>query len=402
MSLNNKENITYNDDGFNVTSEKFNSCIHLDWSEVKWKPKNIEKYVLYVLESVANQKNVFDGAKPLIERVVTEPRAMVKINNVNLRKRLDDHCIVFFVGAIEKGKSEPSWKPSSWKQAKIWYSITPNIWVDYLDGIKLSEETIIPFDDFFMKYKKVVLKNNQSLSIKDLLRAKSVQWAFYEEPFAKGMTVDEANKELKKYTAYSKGNDSIVVLPSEMEELLKVLESVASNKDKVEAREKGLQSFVDKLSLEKIKNLADKLSRTRYAQRYGRHKTLNDLLKKILKSKLPAQSSFPAKATKNTAINVIVAILVGTAWTSMKCYRVSSCELPKISWDPVPGNGKYELTEVYERDRKVYSGTETTCIDREKCYGCYLLVKNDWEAYFVLKPKVVPFFGMNAALVELN
>ena len=172
MSLNNKENITYNDDGFNVTSEKFNSCIHLDWSEVKWKPKNIEKYVLYVLESVANQKNVFDGAKPLIERVVTEPRAMVKINNVNLRKRLDDHCIGFFVGAIEKGKSEPSWKPSSWKQAKIWYSITPNIWVDYLDGIKLSEETIIPFDDFFMKYKKVVLKNNQSLSIKDLLRAK--------------------------------------------------------------------------------------------------------------------------------------------------------------------------------------------------------------------------------------
>ena len=402
MSLNKRETISYNDTGFSVMSESFNSCIHLDWSGVKWKTKNIEKYVLYVLEPVDNKKNIFDGEKPLIKQIVTTSRAMVSISNLRERNRLNGHYIGFFVGAIEKGKSEPSWKPSSWKQAKIGYSITPNIWVDYLDGIKLSEETIIPFDDFFMKYKKVVLKNNQSLSIKDLLRAKSVQWAFYEEPFAKGMTVDEANKELKKYTAYSKGNDSIVVLPSEMEELLRVLESVASNKDKVEAREKGLQSFVDKLSLEKTKKLADKLLRTRYAQRYGRHKTLNDLLKKILKSKLPAQSTFPAKATKNTAINVIAAILVGTAWTSMKCYRVSSCELPKISWDPVSGNGKYVLSEVYGRDRTVYSGTETTCIDRTKCIGCYLLVKNSWEAYFMLEPKVVSFLGRSAALVDLN
>ena len=401
--MNSKENITYNDDGFNVVDEKFNSCIRLDWSGVKWKPKNIEKYVLYVLEPVANKKNVFDGAKPLIERVVTEPRAMVKINNVNLRKRLDDHCIGFFVGAIEKGKSEPSWKPSSWKQAKIWYSITPNIWVDYLDGIKLSEETIIPFDDFFLKYKKVVPRNNQGLSIKDLLKAKSVQWAFFEEPFAKKMTIDEANIELKKYTAYAKGNDSIVVLPSEMDELLRMLEAAGSNKDKVEAKGKGFQTFIDKLSAEKIKKLSDKLLRTRYAQRYGRPKTLNDLLKRILKSKFPAQSKFPAKSTKNTAINVIVAILVGTAWTSMKCYRVSSCELPKISWDPFPGKGKYELSEVYGRTRTVYSGTETTCIDREECIGCYLLVKNDLEVYFYLASRfAVPFEGSSYTVVELN
>ena len=402
MGLSKRENITYNDTGFSVMSESFNSCIHLDWSGVKWKTKNIEKYVLYVLEPVDSKKNIFDGEKPLIKQIVTKPRAMVSISNLRERNRLNGRNIGFFVGAIEKGKSEPSSKSSSWKQAKIGYSKTPNIWVDYLDGIKLSEDTLVPFDDFFLKYKKVVLKNNQSLSIKDLLKAKTVQWAFFEEPFATGMTVDEANKELKKYTAYAKGNDSIVVLPSEMDDVLKALEEAASKKDKEEAKEKGLQSFIDTLSAEKIKKISDKFLKTRYALRYGRPKTLNDLLQKILKSKLPAQSTFPAKAKKSTAINVIVAIIVGTAWTSMKCYRVSSCELPKISWDPVSGNGKYVLSEVYGRDRTVYSGTETTCIDRTKCIGCYLLVKNSWEAYFMLEPKVVSFLGRGAALVDLN
>ena len=226
MGLSNRENITYSDKGFSVTLQDFNNLIYLDWSEIKWNPKNIEKYVLYVLKPADNKKNIFDGENPLIKQIVTEPRAMVKISNVNLRESLNGGNIGFFVGAIEKGKSEPSNKPSSWKQAKVKYTKSPNIWTKLVDGINLESCSACSIEEFLANYRSNLLLGK----LQNFIKKNKVVMGFFGETPEKRMTQEEFAAKLEDYNVYTSGktfsgNYSVLLLPKTMEKLIDDLKS---------------------------------------------------------------------------------------------------------------------------------------------------------------------------------
>ena len=247
MGLSNRENITYSDKGFSVTLQDFNNLIYLDWSEIKWNPKNIEKYVLYVLEPVDNKKNIFDGEKPLIKQIVTEPRAMVKISNVNLRESLNGGNIGFFVGAIEKGKTSVSGKTSNWKQAKVKYIRSPNIWTKFVDGINLEQGSACSLKEFLANYKR----STGIGSIRDIAKRKDVLWGFFDETPEKRMTLDEAIAKLAESIVYVSGKNSVIMLPKTMRDFI---DELMSQKDNQPSPRDNQQFIIDISKYKFLKN----------------------------------------------------------------------------------------------------------------------------------------------------
>lgn len=423
MALNDKEIITYDDSGFRIEYASFNSCILLDWENVKWKPKNIEKYVLYVLEPVGNKKNVFNGANPLIKRVLTQPRALVRISSAIERDRLSGRNIGFFVGAIEKGKSEPSWKPSSWKQAKAGYSKTPNIWVERYrdDAVTFTEDSFPSLADVLSNYERKNLRSVKSFSIKSLLRdVTEVHWAFEEVPSETRMLVADANNQLKNYSAYVHGKKSVLFLPSNMDEIVGILKKAEMRTAKKASKEKSksadmsksvnlsksvdpikrqmaaIEELVIMLSEKEMDSLIVKLKDCKIGKR-SVEKFERAYMKQSKKGVIKKQSK------KDVISRIICAILLATAWSSWHCYRVGICDTKKFYWDPVSGNENYELSVVEFGERKVYSGTDTTCIDKYENWGWYLLEKGDWSAFFefLTATEVIPLNGMGRELIDI-
>ena len=364
MSLNKKEYITYDDEGFSVRSLDFNNLIYINWSEVEWKPKNIEKYVLYVLETTDSKKNIFDGEKPLYLQVVTKPYALVKISNVNLAKRLNGYNIGFFVGAIEKGKSEPSWKPSSWKQAKIKFTMSPNIWTNYVDGVDVERVSVCSLSDFLANYKRSVKPG----SVKDFIKEKNVAWGFWGEMPEKRMTLDEVAAKFAECDVYTSEKKTDILLPKTMRELIDSLIKYQKRPKDQSSPKKGVD---------------DKIDISKY------------IFLKALKN-IPSIKRF-----KNNEIALIEFIF----WKQIKFYRPKICKILQISWDG--GCGPFSV-ECYDSDppREVYKGSGKTCIDKYFDWNIYGIRGRQWYASFCASSDGEPYpfyiIGIDAPQVVLK
>ena len=362
MGLSKQEVITTNE--FSVNALSFNSLIYLDWSDVKWKKKNIEKYVLYVLEPIANKKNTFDGAKPLLMQILTKNCAIVQLTNPTERKRLNGRNVGFFVGAIAKGEKEPGNLPSNWKQAKTSYTTPPDVWTGGVDGINLSSCSACSFEDFLANYKKAI----NTKDITGLLREKNVIWGFRGDTPETRMTVDEANAKLKDFVMYSYGKKDVILLPKAMEKVIEDLKS-------------GGGSRPVSINLSKYKAL-NKL----------------ECLKEV-------KNMLPAKQYRQLPISIIEYLI----WKPLNFYKVSKCSLLRISWTPHSGSSSYyAYCQVPRRD--FYEGKNTTCIDKyyDEDAALYLVGGRDWYASFViydLTSKPYPFGGpvmLDADILEIK
>ena len=361
MGLSKQEVITSNE--FSASAISFNSLIYLDWSNVKWKKKNIEKYVLYVLEPIANKKNTFDGAKPLIRRVLTNDYAMVQITNPTERKRLNGHNIGFFVGAIAKGEKEPGKPASNWRQAKTNYTTPPDIWTGSVDGIDLSSCSACSFKEFLANYKKTL----NAKDITELLREKDVIWGFRDESPETRMTIDEANAKLKDFDVYSYGKKNVILLPKAMGKVIEDLQS------------KGGSRSVS-IDLSKYKAL-----------------NKSEYLKKM-------EKMLPAKQFKQVSSKMIEFLI----WRPLKFYKVSKCSLLQVSWTPHSGSSSYRVyCQVPQRD--VYKGEKTTCIDKyfDLAAPLYVVEGRGWDASFIIydlasKPYPFPGVKLEGDIVEIK
>lgn len=356
MGLSNRENITYSDKGFSVTLQDFNNLIYLDWSEIKWNPKNIEKYVLYVLKPADNKKNIFDGENPLIKQIVTEPRAMVKISNVNLRESLNGGNIGFFVGAIEKGKSEPSNKPSSWKQAKVKYTKSPNIWTKLVDGINLESCSACSIEEFLANYRSNLLLGK----LQNFIKKNKVVMGFFGETPEKRMTQEEFAAKLEDYNVYTSGktfsgNYSVLLLPKTMEKLIDDLKSqyeILSRSQSDDNRHFPRDFSIDISKYKFLKN--------------------SEYLKALKKN-------LSLKQLKSIDFNLIEFVF----WKQIKFYKPSFCSMLQISWDY--GKDNWIRVECHESNtpRIIYEGNgETMCLDKYFDGFIYVVTGQQWSAVF--------------------
>lgn len=364
MGLDKRETITYNDKGFSATMHEFNNLIYLDWSNVKWKPKNIERYLLYVLEPVDSKKNIFDGAKPMIQRVVTEPYAMVKISNLREQSRLFNRNIGFFVGAIEKGKTSVSGKTSNWKQAKVKYIRSPNIWTKFVDGINLEQGSACSLKEFLANYKR----STGIGSIRDIAKRKDVLWGFFDETPEKRMTLDEAIAKLAESIVYVSGKNSVIMLPKTMRDFI---DELMSQKDNQPSPRDNQQFIIDISKYKFLKN--------------------SESLKALKKN-------LSIKQFKN---NNFLEVLF---WRRIKFYKPNICTMLQIGWDYDVAPFSVDCCES-DPPREVYKGYDKTCIDKYFDWNVYRVKGKEWQASFVVTSDGEPYpVGENQAaeMVDLR